>query len=119
MTEPVLHHASIRVSDVPRARAFYEQVLGFTPIARPDMGFPGAWYGLGAGQLHLIQGEPADPPAHAINPGDPHFAVTVDLDAMRAKLKSAGIAMLDLGADQLWVLDPDGNTVELRRDPRT
>jgi len=119
MTDPVLHHASIRVADVARSRAFYEEVLGFRPVARPDMGFPGAWYGLGTGQLHLIQGDPGAPPAHRINPSDPHFAVTVDLDSMRSKLKSAGIEMLDFGGDQVWVLDPDGNTVELRQDPTT
>jgi len=116
--DPVLHHASIRVADVTRSRAFYEKVLGFQPVARPDMGFPGVWYGLGAGQLHLIQSDLGGSPVHRINPGDPHFAVTVELDAMRSKLRNAGIEMLDFGGDQVWVLDPDGNTVELRQDPR-
>ncbi|MBI1816382.1 MAG: VOC family protein [Deltaproteobacteria bacterium] len=116
MKNPVLHHASICVADVARAREFYETVLGFAPIPRPDFGFPGMWYGLGEGQLHLIQRDQRSPAPARINPSDPHFAVTVDVPGMRAKLKDLGLDVLDAG-DQMWVLDPDGNTVELRQDP--
>jgi catechol 2,3-dioxygenase-like lactoylglutathione lyase family enzyme len=118
METPVLHHASIQVSDVARSREFYEDILGFVAIERPNFGFSGAWYGLGSGQLHLIQHDGLDSARHAINPSDPHFAVTVDLEVMRARLAAREIEVLDLGGDQLWVLDPDGNTVELRRDPK-
>ncbi|HVN85406.1 MAG TPA: VOC family protein [Candidatus Binatia bacterium] len=116
MNNPVLHHASICVADVARAREFYEQVLGFMPIERPNFGFPGMWYGLGEGQLHLIQRDGLARAEHRINPSDPHFAVSVDVPAMRAKLQRLGLDVLDAG-DQMWVLDPDGNTVELRQDP--
>ncbi len=50
-----LHHASIRVADVARSQAFYEGLLGLQVLDRPDVGVPGRWYGIGAGQLHLIQ----------------------------------------------------------------
>ena len=50
-----LHHTSIRVADFERSRAFYEGLLGMQQVSRPDLGFPGGWYGLGDGQLHLIQ----------------------------------------------------------------
>ena len=115
MKRPVLHHASICVAEVARAREFYENVLDFVPIPRPEFGFPGVWYGLGAGQLHLIQRDGLARTPHRINPSDPHFAVTVDVPAMRAKLQALGLEVLDAG-DQMWVLDPDGNTVELRQD---
>jgi catechol 2,3-dioxygenase-like lactoylglutathione lyase family enzyme len=115
MNNPVLHHASICVADVERSRKFYEEVLGFVPIARPDFGFPGMWYGLGEGQLHLIQRDGVAHGTARINPSDPHFAVTVDVPAMRAKLQALGLEVLDAG-DQMWLLDPDGNTVELRQD---
>ncbi|HUI24636.1 MAG TPA: VOC family protein [Candidatus Kryptonia bacterium] len=118
MKSPVLHHSSICVADVARAREFYETVLGFTTIPRPDFGFPGAWYGLGEGQLHLIQRDGLSHAPHRINPSDPHFAVTVDVPAMRAKLKALALEVLDAG-DQMWVLDPDGNTVELRQNPKS
>ena len=53
-----LHHTSIRVADVERSRQFYEGLLGLAAVERPDLGMPGGWYGLGAGQLHLIQCDP-------------------------------------------------------------
>jgi catechol 2,3-dioxygenase-like lactoylglutathione lyase family enzyme len=108
-----LHHASIRVADLERARSFYEDILRLQRIERPPLGFPGAWYGIGAGQLHLIEREPMQ---MKIDPTGPHFAIAVDdLDMARAALRERGIETLDPGGDQLWVLDPDGNTVEITR----
>jgi glyoxylase I family protein len=106
-----LHHASIRIADLKRSRAFYQGLLGLRPIERPDLGFPGAWYAIGTGQLHLIEREPLP---SKIDPTGPHFAVEVeDLGAARRELAAAGVEVLDPGGDQLWVLDPDGNTVEV------
>ena len=112
MASRILDHASVRIGDVERSRRFYEGVLGLEPAARPDLGIPGMWYALGRAQLHLIQNASSVP--GGIDPTNPHFAIEVeDLDGMRRRLTEAGIEMLDLGA-QLWILDPDGNTVELR-----
>ena len=48
-------HASLLVSDLARARAFYENVLGLIPSsARPVMSFDGVWYEIGAQQIHLL-----------------------------------------------------------------
>ena len=118
MGQRTLDHASICVTDVARSRQFYEGLLGLSPAERPDFPFPGMWYQLGEGQLHLIQRQASHrlaDSAHAINATDPHFAIQVDdLDAMRRRIETAGLEMLAFGGDQLWVLDPDGNTVELR-----
>ncbi len=39
-----LLHASLLVSDLARARAFYEGILGLEPSpSRPAMDFPGVW----------------------------------------------------------------------------
>ncbi|MGH7819462.1 MAG: VOC family protein [Candidatus Binatia bacterium] len=107
-----LHHASIRVADLERSRRFYEGLLGFRRAPRPDMGFPGEWYGLGDGQLHLIA---LPKMGEGIDPSDPHFAVEVeDFDATKAALEAAGVAFVELpGA--LWIRDPDGYTIELRQ----
>ena len=106
-----LHHTSIRVSDLSRARSFYERLIGLETIERPELGVPGAWYGIGAGQLHLIA---CAPMGAAIDPSGPHFALEVDdLDRVRSELTAAGVETLDPGGDQLWVRDPDGNVVEL------
>lgn len=107
-----LHHASIRVTDLERSRRFYEELLGFRPAERPDMGFPGEWYGLGEGQLHLIQ---IPKMGEGIDPSDPHFAIEVDdFESAKAALESAGVSFVELpGA--VWIRDPDGYTVELRQ----
>jgi glyoxylase I family protein len=118
MAQRMLDHASICVTDVERSRQFYEGLLGLTPAPRPDFGFPGMWYQIGEGQLHLIQRQRADStgrPAESIDATDPHLAIRVDdLDGMRHRLQAAGLQLLDFGGEQLWVHDPDGNTVELR-----
>ena len=107
-----LHHTSIRVADFERSRAFYEGLLGMQQVSRPDLGFPGGWYGLGDGQLHLIQSGKMGP---EIDPTDPHFAIEVeDFEVTKQTLREKGIEYFELGP-QLWILDPDGNVVELRR----
>lgn len=112
-----LHHASIRVADLERSRAFYGGLLRLPEIDRPDLGFPGSWYGIGASQLHLIQREPLP---LKIDPTGPHFAIEVEnLDEARRELKAYGAEVLDPGGDQLWVLDPDGYTVEITQVTRS
>ena len=106
-----LHHTSVRIADLGRARAFYEELLGLQLAPRPDLGLPGVWYDLDAAQLHLIQapGSGAD-----IDPTGPHFALEVEsLAEVRRQLDARGIPYLDFGGTQLWVRDPDGNVVEL------
>ena len=106
-----LHHASIRVGDLARSRKFYEELLGLDTAPRPDLGFPGAWYGLGESQLHLIQQTKI---FDDIDPTDPHVAFEVaDLAEVRRTLDARGIPYRDFGGAQLWILDPDGNVVEL------
>lgn len=113
MARRVLHHVSVRVRDVERSRAFYEDLLGVGAKERPDLGFPGRWYQAGDGEIHLIQNEKMV--EHGIDPTDPHFALEVDdLPALRRTLDAASVTYLALGDDVLWVCDPDGNTVELR-----
>jgi glyoxylase I family protein len=115
MTPITLHHASIRVSDLARSIAFYEGVLGLRPIARPDFGIAGRWYGIGGGQLHLIEGVA---PGGNLDPTGPHFALAVDdLGAARRELAAAGVETLDPGGSQLWLRDPDGNVIELTDAP--
>ena len=129
MVKPVdLSHSAFRITDVDKSRAFYENVLGLKSIQRPDFSFKGMWYGVGSGQIHLIVSKKHDGP----DPTGPHIAIEVDdLDATKASLKEMGVPFLDgdsmsiraqlkeedqrrLGR-QIWVLDPDGNTVELRK----
>ncbi|HVA68730.1 MAG TPA: VOC family protein [Candidatus Binataceae bacterium] len=119
-------HSAVRITDVEKSKQFYENVLGFERIPRPNIPVGGMWYGVGGNQIHLIQSRKRD----GIDPTGPHMAFEVDdLEAAKAKLKELGIEYLDsLGfkmdgisekelkmlGQQIWVLDPDGNTIELR-----
>jgi glyoxylase I family protein len=113
------HHAGLLVTDLPKAIQFYEGVLGLSPLPRPDLGFAGGWYDLGNGQqIHLmvVPTVPGhhDPPRH-----DRHLALTVaSLDETEAELRRQGVEITygsgRSGRPQLFVRDPDGNTIELR-----
>ncbi|HKX33517.1 MAG TPA: VOC family protein [Blastocatellia bacterium] len=113
------HHAGFLVTDVERAAEFYEQVLGLPLLPRPDLGFPGRWYDLGHGhQLHLMSVPQmpghADPPRH-----DRHIALQVpNIEETERQLREIGIHIGygsgRAGNVQLFIRDPDGNTIELR-----
>ena len=76
-----IHHVSVQITDLERARDFYEGVLGLVPIERPDFGFPGVWYGIGALQVHLIGEVPgmgrATPP-EGLSPVATHLAFEIE-----------------------------------------
>lgn len=108
---PTLDHASVRITHLGRSREFYEGLLGLRQAVRPDLGFPGAWYDVGGGQLHLIQQAKV---FEDIDPTDPHLALAVDsLAQVRRMLDARGIPYLEFGGPQLWIRDPDGNVIEL------
>ncbi len=113
-------HSAVRISDPERAKSFYEKVLGLKQLARPNFGFGGAWYGVAGNQIHLISSEKRE---GVINPLGPHIALEVeDFDEAKNTLQQMGIEFLEvpsnmqLAGRQLWLLDPDGNTIELRTD---
>ncbi len=116
------HHAGFLVTDIERAADFYENILGLNKLPRPELGFPGRWYDLNNGhQLHLmsVAAMPthADPPRH-----DRHIALNVpDPAETERQLRELGIAVNygsgRAGNPQLFIRDPDGNTIELRCNP--
>ncbi|WP_310446909.1 VOC family protein [Thiobacillus sp.] len=114
-----LLHAGLLVSDLARAKTFYESVLGLTRYPnRPDLPYPGEWYELAGGQqLHLMQ--LANPDAASIRPEhggrDRHIALAVkSMDALKSRLDSAGVKYTasKSGRVALFCRDPDANTLE-------
>jgi len=114
-----LDHVSLLVGDVEVTRRFYVEVLGLAELPRPDLGFPGAWLSLGAGQaLHLLELPDPDPRSGRPEHGgrDRHFALRVGATAPFAeRLAERGIAFTRSrsGRDALFFRDPDGNAIEL------
>lgn len=112
-----IHHVSLNVSDTERALAFYRDLLGLSELERPAFPFGGAWLDAGQGrQVHLIE--------TATVPDDvgQHVAFAVhDLDDAVAVLRAEGCRVSDAApvgdtsARQAFVLDPDGNRVELHQ----
>ncbi len=102
---------------LPRARAFYQGLLGLVPLERPantDSGNPGAWYQCGVQQLHLT----TEKDASVVNRNSrrhPAFRVA-SLAALRQRLESAGIEIVAgnrfPGQERFFVRDPWGNRLE-------
>src|ERR1700733_4268166 len=106
-----LSHAALKVTNVERARNFYENLLGLKPLPRPNFGFGGAWYEVGENQIHLISLRTPDEQAEflgtwekqgpkGINPLGPHVAIVVeDYDRTKAELKESGVEFLEAPAN--------------------
>ena len=114
------HHVAIVVRDAGAARAFYGELLGLEELERPaDVGarFAGAWYRIGALELHVFEQPDFAPPAATIGP---HLALhTADFDRTVARLRERGCAFAfgpARGADgvaRVILRDPTGNVVEI------
>jgi len=114
-----LLHATFLTSDLERSRIFYETLLGLEPdFARPDLGFSGVWYEVGANQqIHLML--LPNPEAGLQRPQhggrDRHVALAVnDLEILMSRLGAADITytLSKSGRRALFCRDPDGNALE-------
>lgn len=119
-------HLGIRVHDLERSVRFYE-VLGFTKTLGPIGPEPVAILDHPSGvELNLILNAPDAAAPNILmdvphkHPGITHVALLVpDLDAARAAIEAAGIALsggpiqFGPGARGFFVRDPDRNVIEL------
>jgi catechol 2,3-dioxygenase-like lactoylglutathione lyase family enzyme len=108
-----IHHSSIVVTDMERARHFYRDILGLKEVERPaNFTTPVAWFGVGDEHVHLI------PSPHPDTQSPRHFALHVaDARAARVHLRAHSIEVQETvpipGADRFFIRDPDGNQIEL------
>jgi catechol 2,3-dioxygenase-like lactoylglutathione lyase family enzyme len=116
-----LHHVSLTVTDLERAKHFYSSILGLREIQRPNFDFPGAWYEVEGQQIHLIV-LPASQtirPDKSLSSREGHFALRVkDYDETLTWLKEKDVELLEKpnsksGFKQIFCADPDGNLIEL------
>lgn len=111
-------HIGLIISDLARAKQFYEGVLGLTPSnKRPALSFEGVWYNIGINQIHLMC--VPDPYQDAIKPAhggrDIHLALAVDdVEPVIQALERAGVAYTKSmsGRAAVFCRDPDGNAIE-------
>ena len=125
-----LHHVSLAVTDIDRSRQFYQQMFGLELLPRPPFDSIGVWLEVGTLQVHLIQfREGTFRPQSTASTLDSHFAFkTADFDGFIAHATSLGYSedaspgdpkrLLmrrhgPAGWPQVYLLDPDNNTIEV------
>lgn len=85
--------------DVPRSVAFFEQTLGWRPIARPgNIGTRAAWLEIGPGlELHLIE-DPAFEPSPFEREFGRHIAVArplAEFPQLKERLQAYGAELIE------------------------
>ncbi len=111
-------HASVLISNLETAQAFYQGILGLTPNPkRPPMSFTGVWYDIGQQQIHLMV--LPNPDKDVLRPEhggrDHHIALSVkNFDDLRAALEKGAVpyTLSRSGRSALFCRDPDGNALE-------
>src|SRR5580765_1109988 len=117
MPATAMNHFTILTDDIDATTAFYGDLLGLAPGARPPLNFPGGWlYAADRPILHVIGGRSrAELRAGVID----HMAFTASgLAATIAKLEARGLSydcrhLPDRGTWQLFFHDPNGARVEM------
>jgi len=113
------HHVNVTVPKAlePAAKHFYGVVMDLTEVPKPpeSKGRGGAWYQLGAVQLHLSiedgLGEQCLSKRHVCY-------LVPDLAAAEQKFREAGVEILPddiptAGVSRFYVRDPGGNRLEI------
>jgi catechol-2,3-dioxygenase len=130
MTVRELGHLVLYVRDVARSAAFYREVLGWEQILPEPGNDPVGIAAFSSGRTHhellLIEvGEGATPIPAGRRVGMYHFGLKVgdtdeELRAALAAVKAAGATVIGASdhtvTHSLYILDPDGNEVELYVD---
>jgi catechol-2,3-dioxygenase len=123
-----LGHLVLYVKDVKRSAAFYGEVLGWESAFPETPGFPAAAFTSGRThhELLLIEvGERAAPQPAGRRLGLYHFGLKVgdsddELREALDRLNQAGVTVVGASdhtvTHSLYILDPDGNEIELYVD---
>ena len=112
-----LHHVNVTVSPefAAATKEFYGSALGLQEVPKPQgTRKSGAWYQIGATQLHLSIEDEAD---GLLSTRHVCFAVS-DLGATEKKLRDAGVEIIPddrpvPGSPRFYVRDPGGNRLEI------
>jgi glyoxylase I family protein len=127
-----LDHVVLRIADLERSLGFYQGVLGCT-VEKTQAAIGLVQLRAGASLIDLVPldgplgqagGGPAGPTGRNVD----HFALAIrpfDRAALETHLMAHGVAPGPFGSrygaegegPSLYVLDPDGNTVELKGPP--
>ena len=117
-----LSHVNVTVppSLEEAAKHFYGVIMGLQEVPKPaeSKGRGGAWYQLGAVQLHLSREDAPD------NSSKRHVCYSVaDLTEAEQQFRDAGVEVIPdelpiPGCPRFYVHDPGGNRIEIARGGR-
>jgi catechol 2,3-dioxygenase-like lactoylglutathione lyase family enzyme len=126
-----LFHVAIKTLDLDATKTFWLDVLGLTEIARPNFGYPGAWFGVptpgGLGIIHIYAGGPALSGPDSEKSGTAaidHVSLTaIGYHEFIARFREHGADWREFLVPgttlwQLFVYDPSGVQLELTFDGR-
>jgi catechol 2,3-dioxygenase-like lactoylglutathione lyase family enzyme len=116
-----LAHITLATRDVRRSSAFFEETLGWRPLARPNnIGRPAAWLAIAPGvELHLIE-DPEFQPSPFEREFGRHVAITVprgEFPALEERLRAHGATLIDPLREtpfrRFFFRDPNGYCFEI------
>jgi catechol 2,3-dioxygenase-like lactoylglutathione lyase family enzyme len=126
-----LFHVAIKTNDLARTRRFYAEVIGLAETARPDFGYPGAWFAVptpgGSAIVHIYAGGPAlgrDGVAPVGSAAIDHISLScIGFADYVARFRARGLSHREFIVPgttlwQLFVFDPSGVQLELTFDAR-
>ena len=121
-----LHHTALVSSDVERTVCFYQELLGF-PLSEliENRDYPGSshfFFDIGNANLLAFFDFPGLDvgPYREVLGGLHHVAISVEparWAVLRAKLRDAGVELIEHSDVSLYFRDPDGARLELIADP--
>ena len=132
-TEPLLslrglRHLALRVTDMARARKFYQGLLGMTVAWEPDAENVYLTSGCDNLALHLLPEEERG----GFDPGKgqamDHFGFIVEspgvVQAFARRMENAGVRIVKPfkrhrdGSSSFYMADPDGNVIQILYEPQ-
>jgi catechol 2,3-dioxygenase-like lactoylglutathione lyase family enzyme len=122
-----LWHLALRVTDLPRSRAFYEGLFGMAVVWEPDPN--NVYLSSGSDNLALHQIAPAELVDY--HPAPPqfmdHFGIVVEssetVDRLFQRVEQNGVKIVHRprrhrdGSYSFYAADPDGNTIQVLYEP--
>jgi catechol 2,3-dioxygenase-like lactoylglutathione lyase family enzyme len=119
-----LAHITLATRDVGRSSAFFEEALGWRPLAQPgNIDRPAAWLAISPGvELHLVE-DPEFEPSRFEREFGRHIAVTFPLagfPALQERLRARGVTLIqplrDTPFQRFFFRDPNGYVFEVIED---
>ncbi len=119
-------HTCLRVENLEKSIAFYQDAFGFKELRRkdfPDYAFTIVYLGLDGDDYELELTYNYDHPGYDLGDGYGHIAIsTDDLEKLHEQHKAAGFDVTDLkglpgtSPSYYFVKDPDGYKIEVIRE---